>query len=225
MVRCLCRVDQVIEVVPSKCRHCDSRLARRMPTQGEPRRHQVTELPPIEAHIIEYRCQCAVCPECGKATQAELPEEAQSQFGPQLTALIAYLTVACRLPRRMVRELLKQVLTIPLSLGSIQNSWEEVSEAVAEPCAGLERQLPNEPVVNSDETGYRTSGKKRWLWLREETVRDYAELARLGHVTRARMTQIMKLVDLAPDLQEKILFPPPLRQVRRRTRKAQGSQI
>jgi len=38
------------------------------------------------------------------------------------------------------------------------------------------------------------------------TVRDYAELARLGGVTRARITQIMKLRQLAPDLQEQILF-------------------
>jgi transposase len=135
-----------------------------MCTQGEARRHQVTELPLIEAHITEYQCQCVVCPECGQATQAELPREAQGQFGPQLTALIAYLTVVCRMPRRMVRELLEQVLVIPLSLGSIQNSWEEASDAVAEPCAELERQLPHEPVVNSDETGYRTSGEKRWLW-------------------------------------------------------------
>jgi hypothetical protein len=44
--------------------------------------------------------------------------------------------------------------------------------------------------------------------LREETVRDYAELARLGRVSRARMTQIMKLLDLAPDIQERILFLP-----------------
>jgi transposase len=160
----LSRVNQVIEVFPPKCRHCDSRLSRRVSTQGEPRRHQVTELPPIEAHITEYRCQCVVCPECGKPTQAELPREVQGHFGPQLTALIAYLTVVCRMPRRMVRELLEQVLAIPLSLGSIQNSWEEASEAVAEPCAELERQLPHEPVVNSDETGYRTSGEKRWLW-------------------------------------------------------------
>ena len=160
----LSRVDQVIELFPPKCRHCDSRFSRKMPTQGEARRHQVTELPPIEAHITEYQCQSVVCPECGKATQAELPREAQGQFGPQLTALIAYLTVVCRMPRRMVRELLEQVLAIPLSLGSIQNSWEEASDAVAEPCAELERQLPHEPVVNSDETGYRTSGEKRWLW-------------------------------------------------------------
>jgi hypothetical protein len=47
--------------------------------------------------------------------------------------------------------------------------------------------------------------------LREETIRDYAELARLGQVTRARMTQIMKLLDLAPDIQEQILFLPPIK--------------
>jgi hypothetical protein len=44
--------------------------------------------------------------------------------------------------------------------------------------------------------------------LREKAIRDYAELARLGHVTRARITQIMQLLDLAPDIQEQILFLP-----------------
>ena len=39
-------------------------------------------------------------------------------------------------------------------------------------------------------------------------VKDYAELARLGHVTRARVTQIMNLLMLAPDIQEAILFLP-----------------
>jgi hypothetical protein len=36
-------------------------------------------------------------------------------------------------------------------------------------------------------------------------VKDYAELARLGYVTRARVTQIMNLTLLAPDIQENIL--------------------
>jgi hypothetical protein len=44
--------------------------------------------------------------------------------------------------------------------------------------------------------------------IRAGEVRDYAELARLGHVTRARLTQIMNLLSLAPDIQEKILFLP-----------------
>ena len=37
-------------------------------------------------------------------------------------------------------------------------------------------------------------------------VRDYADLARLGFVTRARITQLMNLLNLAPDIQEQILF-------------------
>ncbi len=35
-----------------------------------------------------------------------------------------------------------------------------------------------------------------------------ADLARLGYVTRARITQIMNLLNLAPDIQEEILFLP-----------------
>ena len=41
-------------------------------------------------------------------------------------------------------------------------------------------------------------------------VWDYADLARLGHVTRARITQVMNLLNLAPDLPEAILFLPPV---------------
>ncbi len=36
-------------------------------------------------------------------------------------------------------------------------------------------------------------------------VRDYADIARLGYVSRARVSQIMNLLLLAPDLQEALL--------------------
>ena len=37
-------------------------------------------------------------------------------------------------------------------------------------------------------------------------VHDYADIARLGYVSRARMTQIMNLLNLAPEIQEQILL-------------------
>jgi hypothetical protein len=40
-------------------------------------------------------------------------------------------------------------------------------------------------------------------------IANYAELAQLGHVSRARVTQILNLRLLAPDLQEAVLFLPP----------------
>lgn len=46
--------------------------------------------------------------------------------------------------------------------------------------------------------------------LREGVVNNHAEIAMLGHVTRARVTQIMNLLHLAPDLQEALLFLPPI---------------
>jgi hypothetical protein len=47
--------------------------------------------------------------------------------------------------------------------------------------------------------------------LRKGEVKDHAQLARLGHVSRARITQIMNLLNLAPDIQEALLFLEPMR--------------
>ena len=44
--------------------------------------------------------------------------------------------------------------------------------------------------------------------LRQGVLKDCAEVARVGHVTRARVSQILTLVNLAPDIQEAILFLP-----------------
>jgi len=45
-------------------------------------------------------------------------------------------------------------------------------------------------------------------YLRTGQVANYAALAELGHVSRARISQIMNLQNLAPDIQEAILLLP-----------------
>ena len=45
-------------------------------------------------------------------------------------------------------------------------------------------------------------------YLRTGQVVNHAALAELGHVSRARISQIMNLLHLAPDIQEAILFLP-----------------
>ncbi len=161
------RVDEVQVVLPPQCGHCGRKLptsAERVQTEGEPRRHQVTDVPVVRAQITEYQCPNVVCAGCGKTTRAPLPEEVRRQFGPQLTALVAYLTVGCRLPRRLVEGMLADVLGIEISLGSTQTAWEEASEAVQQPYQQLQEQLPQQAVLNVDETGWRNNGDKRWIW-------------------------------------------------------------
>src|SRR6266852_8380457 len=51
-------VSAVEVLLPSQCGHCGGRLpqnSRNVTAQGEPRRHQVTEIPSIEPHITEYQ--------------------------------------------------------------------------------------------------------------------------------------------------------------------------
>lgn len=59
---------------------------------------------------------------------------------------------------------------------------------------------------------------ERLVW--EQQIQHYAELARLGRVTRGRMTQIMQLLHLAPDIQEQILFLPEIPGVNERNLRA-----
>ena len=150
------RVSERVTVVPDRCNGCGgvfSEQTKRDRRIGEPRKHQVLELPPIEPYVIEYECVNLHCPDCGYQTRGDLPEQYGTHTGPRLTAFIAHLTVVCRMPRRMVRQMLEETMGIRISVGCTQSSWEQVSEAVKEPCEELGRQLPREPVLNVDETG------------------------------------------------------------------------
>lgn len=44
--------------------------------------------------------------------------------------------------------------------------------------------------------------------IKASEIADQAEIARLGQVSRARVTQVMNLLHLAPDIQEEILYLP-----------------
>ena len=161
------KADKVIEVFPSacKCGHRFPKDGKGLCKTGKPHRHQVAELPEIRPHITEYQFWRVICPHCGQVIWAPVPREILSQFGPKLTALLAYLTVVCRMPRRKMEELLENVLATPISLGSTQKAVEETSAALQPSCQELEQQLPNEPVLNGDETGWRSDGAKLWLWV------------------------------------------------------------
>jgi transposase len=161
------QVDEIVALLPPECKHCGHALPQsgeKLETSGALHRHQVTELPPIKPHITEYQCPKVICPDCGGGTRAPLPPELQPLSGPQLTALIGYLTVVCRMPRRVVEAFLADALHISVSLGSVQKAWEETSEAVQQPYQELQEQLKREPVLNSDETSWRNNGEKRWIW-------------------------------------------------------------
>lgn len=157
------QVDRIVDHYPANCESC------RRSFSSQPRREAVdpeclqqTELPPLRPQVTEHRAHTLGCT-CGHLTHATLPADVRaSQFGPRLAALIAHLTVTLRVPRRGVRDFLQQLLAVSISTGSVQALIEEASEALSAPVQELREALPQEPVINADETGWM---KKRWLWI------------------------------------------------------------
>src|SRR2546429_6049518 len=66
----------------------------------------------------------------------------------------------------LVEAMLADVLGLEISLGSTQKAWEEVSQAVAQPCPQWQEQWPREAVRNVDERSEERrvgkEGRSRW---------------------------------------------------------------
>jgi hypothetical protein len=78
--------------------------------------------------------------------------------------VVSYLISARKMTRRDVQATLQDLFGVDISVGSVQKAWEETADAVEAPYAELQEALATEPVINSDETGSRTNGEKRWVW-------------------------------------------------------------
>src|SRR5450631_585239 len=161
--------DRSEEVSPLQCKHCGSALpqaAEEWRTTGDVFCRQIVDLPEVILPVVtEYQYPKLVCPCCQKGTRAELRSEHAHDIGERLTAVVSYLIVARKMTRRDVRATLQELFGVDISVGSVQKAWEETADAVASPYAELAEALPTEPVVNSDETGSRTNGDKRWVWV------------------------------------------------------------
>jgi len=161
--------DRVEEVLPQQCKHCGTALAPgsgERQTVGDIFRRQIVDLPEvIVPAVTEYQYPKLVCPCCQKGTRAELRPEHEHEIGERLTAVISYLIGLRKMTRRDVAATMQDLFGVDISVGSVQKAWEETADAVEAPYAELEQALPTEPVLNGDETGSRTSGDKRWVWV------------------------------------------------------------
>src|SRR6266851_9743135 len=105
------------------------------------------------------------CPECRKRTRADLPPGVPRRpFGARLTAVVALLSGRYRLSRREVRQLLQDLWAVRVSLGAVVRQEQAQSAALAPIVEEARAVLPQAPVVNMDETGWRQDQRRAWLW-------------------------------------------------------------
>jgi transposase len=160
------RVTQVIPLIPSECQYCGTPLPGEAgPNDSEPTWHQVVEMPPLTAEVKEYQGHARTCLRCGKVTRAPIPSEIRSEtIGPKLTGFMSYLSGCHHISRRGVEEIVEAVLNVPVSLGTVANLEQEMSEALAPAYQEAQAAVQAAAVKNVDETGWKEAGKTRWLW-------------------------------------------------------------
>lgn len=158
------QVDELIDLFPAECENCWASLPETLDL--EPKRHQHTELPPIEAYTKEFRRHTVECGRCGHKTCAayDASKIPASPFGPRLMSVIVLLTGVYHLSRRQTVRLLADVLGIDLSLGAVSAIEARVSDAVVPAVDEAWKQVEAAPVKHTDGTCWRQAGAALALW-------------------------------------------------------------
>jgi transposase len=158
--------EKVDETVPLRIETCPD-CGHGLELDPEPMIQQVVELPDKPIQVHEYHLFGGRCSQCGKVHYAPLPAGviAGQFFGPRLQALLGYLKGNLGASYTELSQFCADVLAVPVSRGMICNVISRVSQALDKPYQELGAQIRREKVLNIDESGWRDSGAKYWVWL------------------------------------------------------------
>jgi transposase len=137
----------------------------------------------IEQHTSpEYWCE-----NCQKPYKAAMPARIDNGglVGLELTALIAFMKGACHASFSTIRIFLRDVVGVTISRGQLSKTLDKVSEALDRPYEELLQLLPDEPILNVDETGHKENGDRWWTWCFR------AELYTLYHIDAHRSADVL----------------------------------
>jgi transposase len=153
--------QHIVRCVPVTCRRCGLTLTGVDP---DPLRHQVWELPAIEAWVTEYQRHRLVCA-CGCRTCGELPAGVPTgQAGPRLIAFAALLMACFRQSKRRSALFLSMILNQPASAGWMVRLQGRAAAAVQPAYDELATQVPDTAVLHVDESPTKQGSAKAWVW-------------------------------------------------------------
>jgi transposase len=156
------RVQSSTDCFPKQCRRCGDALPKRH--DPDPVHHQVLDVPEIEPTADDYWLHRVTCT-CGETTCGTLPDGVpHGMLGRQVLALIAVMTADGHMSRRKVQALLRDVFGIDVSLGTLSESEEIVSDAVAPAVEEARVHALAEKVKHIDATTWYEAGDYRSLW-------------------------------------------------------------
>ena len=168
----------------SSCPHCGGLLS--VASQA-PKVIQQVEIVEVPIRIEEHRGLAFWCPSCQRMHYAPLPSAVTKGglFGPRLTALVAYLKGACHASFSTIRKFLRDVVKVQVSRGYLRKLIAKVSGALEPAFDELLHALPEQAVLNIDETGHKDCGERFWTWCFK------ASMYTLFRIDKSRGSQVL----------------------------------
>ncbi|CAN0492195.1 unnamed protein product, partial [Scytosiphon promiscuus] len=156
--------DEVIGLKPSYCQGCGKGFSASELSFQKSR--QVVDIPlprPFKKEYQQFKGQCS----CGHEQFAAFPSGVNSpvQYGKNVEAMVGYLSAYQYLPFKRMTELFRDLFSIKLSQGTIDNMLNRLKKKGLPYYSKLRAAVENSKVVGADETSCSVNGANHWAWV------------------------------------------------------------
>lgn len=155
--------DLIVDVPLKNC----PRTGQKVKTKSKSyKRHQIIELEPVKAIVIELHRQTTTGPD-GKTIVAPNPDGINNnqRYGPNLKMHIAYMRYEQNLPWSKIWNYFKDIVGLKIGIGTIQSIFDELQSDLESEYQELKKDIANSQIVGCDETGFHVNSEKWWIHL------------------------------------------------------------
>jgi transposase len=156
-------IDEAFEYSLRVCPDCGGAVT---PADEPARVLQQVEIIAQPIQVTEHRGLACFCGRCQKTHYAPLPDEVRRAglVGPRLTAAVAFLKGGCHCSFSVVRKFVRDVLGVEISRSHLRNLCAKAANSLDAAYQQLLNLLPEQDVLNVDETGHKEYQQRMWTW-------------------------------------------------------------
>lgn len=155
--------DCVIGHQVERCEACGKSLVGEEVLGVE--RRQVFDLPPVRLHVTEHQAETKGCSSCGHLNRALFPVGVVSpaQYGQHIKSVAVYLLQYQLLPYDRTGELMQDLFSAPMSVGTLANTVVSCSTLLEPAVEKIRTVIHESEVAHFDESGGSVEGKLWWF--------------------------------------------------------------
>jgi len=143
------------------CPECGTQVSE----PSERRFRLIEDIVVPEVEVVKHSIPRQWCPCCQKLVEPPVADALPgATFGHRLMALTCWLHYGIGVTMSMVLAMVSYHLQFELSVGGLVDAWHRMAEVFYQWYEQIGEDVKESGVLHADETGWRESGKTRWLW-------------------------------------------------------------